>query len=37
MNIPGIYNLELNLAGRCDHYEGVSEDAKVAKKVLEEE
>jgi len=31
MNVPGVYNLELNLAGRYDHYDGVSEDAKVPK------
>jgi iron complex outermembrane receptor protein len=31
MHVPGIYNLELDLAGRYDHYEGVSEDAKVPK------
>jgi iron complex outermembrane receptor protein len=31
MHIPGIYNLELDLAGRYDHYQGVSEDAKVPK------
>ncbi len=31
MNVPGVYNLEVNLAGRYDHYEGVSEDAKVPK------
>jgi iron complex outermembrane recepter protein len=31
MKVPGIYNLELTLAGRYDHYEGVSEDAKVPK------
>ncbi len=31
MNVPGVYNLELDLAGRYDHYEGVSEDAKVPK------
>lgn len=30
-HVPGIYSLELNLAGRYDHYEGVSEDAKVPK------
>jgi iron complex outermembrane receptor protein len=34
MNVPGIYNLELGLAGRYDHYEGVSEDAKVPKVTL---
>src|SRR2546423_7399727 len=34
MNVPGIYNLELGLAGRYDHYEGVSEDAKVPKVAL---
>ncbi len=31
MNVPGVYNLEMTLAGRYDHYEGVSEDAKVPK------
>jgi iron complex outermembrane recepter protein len=31
MHVPGIYNLELDLAGRYDHYQGVSEDAKVPK------
>jgi iron complex outermembrane receptor protein len=31
MNIPGIYNLEIRLAGRYDHYEGISTDAKVPK------
>ena len=34
MKVPGIYNLELDLAGRYDHYEGVSEDAKVPKITL---
>ena len=29
--ITGLYNLELSLAGRYDHYEGVDEDAKVPK------
>ncbi len=29
--IPWVYSLELDLAGRYDHYEGVSEDAKVPK------
>lgn len=29
--IPGIYSLELSLAGRYDHYEGVKQDAKVPK------
>ena len=33
-HIPGIYSLELDLAGRYDHYEGVSEDAKVPKVTL---
>ena len=33
-HIPFIYNLELDLAGRYDHYEGVSEDAKVPKVTL---
>jgi iron complex outermembrane recepter protein len=31
MNVPGVYNLEVTLAGRYDHYKGVSEDAKVPK------
>lgn len=31
MHIPGVYSLELTLAGRYDHYEGISEDAKVPK------
>ncbi len=31
MHVPGVYNLELDLAGRYDHYQGVSEDAKVPK------
>jgi len=31
MHVPGVYNLELDLAGRFDHYAGVSEDAKVPK------
>ncbi|MGI9088084.1 MAG: TonB-dependent receptor plug domain-containing protein [Chthoniobacterales bacterium] len=34
MNVPFIYNLELNLAGRYDHYQNVSEDAKVPKVTL---
>src|SRR4051812_3274760 len=34
MKVPGIYSLELNLAGRYDHYQGVSEDAKVPKVTL---
>ena len=33
-HITGIYNLELDLAGRHDHYEGVSEDANVPKIML---
>ena len=33
-HITGIYNLELDLAGRHDHYEGVSEDANVPKITL---
>ena len=33
-HIPGIYSLELDLAGRYDHYEGVNEDAKVPKVTL---
>ncbi len=31
MKVPGIYSLELTLAGRYDHYAGISEDAKVPK------
>ncbi len=31
MKVPGIYNLELDLAGRYDHYEGVSKNALVPK------
>lgn len=34
MKVPGVYNLEINLAGRYDHYEGVDEDAKVPKVTL---
>ncbi len=34
MHVPGIYNFELNLAGRYDHYDGVKEDAKVPKVTL---
>ncbi len=34
MNIPGAYSLDLDLAGRFDHYDGVSEDAKVPKVTL---
>ena len=34
MKVPLIYNLELGLAGRYDHYQGVSEDAKVPKVTL---
>jgi iron complex outermembrane recepter protein len=34
MNVPGVYDLELTLAGRYDHYDGVSEDAKVPKVAL---
>jgi outer membrane receptor protein involved in Fe transport len=34
MNIPAIYSLELNLAGRFDHYDGIDEDAKVPKVTL---
>lgn len=34
MSIPLVYSLELNLAGRYDHYEGVKEDAKVPKITL---
>lgn len=32
--IPGIYSLSVDLAGRYDHYEGVDEDAKVPKVTL---
>ena len=31
MNVPAIRSLELSLAGRFDHYDGVPEDAKVPK------
>ncbi len=31
MHVPGVYNLELTLAGRYDQYQGVSEDSKVPK------
>jgi iron complex outermembrane receptor protein len=34
MNVPAIYSLELTLAGRFDHYDGVDEDAKVPKVAL---
>jgi len=34
MNVPGIHTLDLGLAGRYDHYQGVSEDAKVPKVTL---
>ena len=34
MNIPGIYNLNLGLSGRYDHYEGISTDSKVPKYTL---
>lgn len=34
MNIPFVYSFEVNLAGRYDHYQGVSEDAKVPKVTL---
>lgn len=34
MNVPFVYNLELDLAGRYDHYEGVNKDAKVPKVTL---
>ena len=34
MNIPGIYNLEIGLSGRYDHYEGISTDSKVPKYTL---
>ena len=29
MKIPGAYSVDVNLAGRFDHYDGVSEDPKV--------
>ncbi len=31
MKVPGIYNLSLDLAGRYDHYQGVSKNALVPK------
>ncbi len=34
MNIPAVYSLDIDLAGRFDHYDGVSEDAKVPKVTL---
>jgi len=34
MNIPGAYSLDVDLAGRFDHYDGVNEDAKVPKVTL---
>ncbi len=34
MNVPGVHNLEISLAGRFDHYEGVQEDAYVPKLAL---
>jgi iron complex outermembrane receptor protein len=34
MEVPFVYSLEVNLAGRYDHYEGLSEDAKVPKVTL---
>ncbi len=34
MKIPGIYSMDLSLAGRHDHYEGISEDANVPKVTL---
>jgi len=34
MKIPFAYSLDIDLAGRFDHYEGVSEDAKVPKVTL---
>jgi iron complex outermembrane receptor protein len=34
MNIPGIYNLNIGLSGRYDHYEGISTDSKVPKYTL---
>src|ERR1022692_1675389 len=34
MNIPGIYNLNIGLSGRYDHYEGISGDSKIPKYTL---
>jgi len=34
MKIPFVYSLDLDLAGRFDHYDGVKEDAKVPKVTL---
>ena len=34
MNLAGFYALEIALAGRYDHYEGIDEDAKVPKVAL---
>ncbi len=34
MKIPGVYSLEVDLAGRHDHYEGINEDANVPKVTL---
>jgi iron complex outermembrane receptor protein len=34
MNIPGIYNLNIGLSGRYDHYEGINTDSKVPKYTL---
>ncbi len=34
MKIPGVYSLEVDIAGRHDHYEGISEDANVPKLTL---
>jgi iron complex outermembrane receptor protein len=34
MKIPAIYSMDLSLAGRHDHYEGVSKDANVPKITL---
>ena len=34
MNIPGIYNLNIGLSGRYDHYEGISTDSKIPKYTL---
>jgi iron complex outermembrane receptor protein len=31
MKIPGVYSLELSLAGRHDHYDGIRKDANVPK------
>ncbi len=34
MKIPGIYSMDLSLAGRHDHYDGISKDANVPKMTL---